>query len=178
MATKNKEWFKEFSAKYGVQFQILTGNDVTIHVAVIGGTEYNGLAQLKKSQVEQLFKNISMGKADTMENTVSVGKNTIYLNGTKYNIIDVVKGVQVNSLLDILDGAKRSHAYYGIGEWLENWNNRLSYVKTIEKDETGILEKMLLIEGYLRTGKRRFQLIELYNILSDIENEWAQLEGV
>ena len=179
MATRNRKWFDEYSEKYGVKYQVVKGNDITVHVAIIGKERHTALAQLNKSQTEALFKRISEGKAETTENTVAVtctGK--VSLNGTRHYILDVLRGVSVRSLVELMETSRGSHAYYGIGEWLMDWNNRLAYVQTIETDPFTMLEKMLLIGAYLQTGKTKFKLEEVYEMFENEVNEWNKLEGV
>ena len=162
MATKNVKWFNEFSAKFGVQVQIIKGNDVTVHVAIIGNKKYTALAQLNKAQTEDLFKSISKSNDTVKENTVCVtSTGKVSLNGTRHNIYDVVKGIPVNRLLDVMDNSKRDQIYYGIGTWLLDDNNRKQYIRSIEYSQEGYdkwepIVDSTLLKMYLDTGSREY----------------------
>ena len=156
MATKNAKWFNEFSAKFGVNFQVIKGNGVTVHVAVIGGKEYTALAQLSKGATEQLFKDIASGVVSMPENAVCVtSTGKVSLNGTRHDILDVVKGIPATRLIDIMDAGRRDSTYYGIGTWLYDFNNRVEYIKTLNYTKLNdILYDDVILKMYLDTGKK------------------------
>lgn len=102
----------------------------------------------------------------------------VYINGNKYSVLEVLNGVSVKSLFDILEDNKGSKLYYTIGEWLEDWSNRYNYVKTIDSDEYAILMNMAHIEYYLSTGERVANCLDLVTALDKVATEWARAEGV
>lgn len=96
MANKNVAWFNEFGNKYGVSYQILMSKNGTVAQAIIGHTRHNGLGQLNKAQLEELFK--SNGKTD-MDNNVTISdKGTVTINGRKYTVWDIIKDVKPTRL--------------------------------------------------------------------------------
>lgn len=96
MANKNEKWFNEFGTRYGVSYQVLMVKNGTVAQAIIGHTRHNGLGQLNKNQLEELFKN--NGKTE-IENTVTISdKGSVILNGRKYDIWDIIKNVKPTRL--------------------------------------------------------------------------------
>ena len=175
MATKNRKWFQEFSEKFNVQYQVVKGNDITVHVAVIGGERHTALAQLSKAQIEALFKRISEGKAETMENTVTVtAGGRVSLNGTRYSILETIAGIKVNRLLDILDNSVKNIAFYDFCNWLYDNNNRWDYLKTIN----GGWNEYLQLEYYFQTGEIKSDTEDLIDAWNSMAEYLAECEGV
>lgn len=174
MANKNEKWFNEFGTKYGVSYQVLMSKNGTVAQAVIGCHRHNGLGQLNKAQLEELFKN--SGVAQMGNNvTVSEDKGTVLLNGRKYDVLDVIRGIKVNKLLDIIDESKRTVAYYDFCNWLMNDINRREYLKTVEGSD---FSDYLRLECYFQTGETKSNvedLIEAWELLAD---DLAEAEGV
>lgn len=178
MATKNIAWFNTFSAKYGVQFQIIKGNKDTVHVAIIGGEQYNNLAQLKKAQVEKLFKDISMGKTSDMKNTVSVTRTgNVKVNGTNHKFLDIIRGIKVSKLLEILDNSRKDAAFYEFCNWLVDDKNRREYLKTIKGND--LWQDYLRLEYYFQTGEaQRVNQDDLFDAWIALADDLAYDEGV
>ena len=84
---------------------------------------------------------------------------------------------KVKKLLEILDKAKKTVAYYDFCNWLLNDKNRRQYLKTIKNN--CFFEDYLTIEYFLQTGE--VKAISDYNraeALDMIAPEWAEEEGV
>ena len=154
MASRNRNWVAEFSSRYNVKVQQIKGDDKTISVALLNGKQHNGLGQLNKAQTEDLFKNISQGVENTLVNNTTVCKNTIYLNGNKYDIMEVVRGIQVDKLIEIMDNGKRNQIYYNIGKWLLDAENRRKYISSLHFNRLGDAFYFSgVLKLYLDTGK-------------------------
>lgn len=174
MANKNERWFLEFSNKYGVSYQVLMAKNGTVAQAVIGHTRHNGLGQLNKNQLEELFKN--SGVAQTGNNvTVSEGKGTVLLNGRKYNVLDVIRSIKVNKLLEIIDNSKKTVAYYDFCNWLLDDSNRREYLRTVEGSSW---TDYLRLEYYFQTGEIKSNMEDLLEAWEVLADNLADVEGV
>ena len=174
MANKNEKWFNEFSVKYNVNYQILMLKNGTVYQAVIGSHRHTGLGQLNKAQLEELFKN--SGVAQMGNNvTVSEGKGTVLLNGRKYNVLDVIRGIKVNKLLDIIDNSKKTVAYYDFCNWLLDDSNRREYLRTVEGSSW---TDYLRLEYYFQTGEIKSNVEDLLEAWETLADDLAKSEGV
>ena len=176
----NINFLTELSVRYGVEFQplyskeaIAKGNLERVHKALIGGTEYNKLGSMNKAELEDIFKAVACGrKADT---DISFRGNNVYVKGNKYNVLDVIKGVKVSKLLDILDGSRKDQRFRGITEWLFDDSNRREYLKTVNGDFwTGYLA----IEHYFRETEIKTDMEDLIDTWIEMADEMAEAEGV
>lgn len=174
MANKNEKWFNEFSAKYNVNYQILMLKNGTVAQAVIGCTRHTGLGQLNKAQLEELFKNSGVTQMGNNV-TVSEGKGTVMLNGRKYNVLDVIRGIKVNKLLDIIDNSKKTVAYYDFCNWLLDDSNRREYLKTVEGSSW---TDYLRLEYYFQTGEIKSNVEDLIEAWINLADNLAGVEGV
>ena len=199
MANLNLKKLTELSVKYNVSFQPIytdkameKGTLSTVHQAIIGGNKYTGLCGYNNTQLEELFKNIANGtdnsyipmtstrksrkQSEAILKTNRNGQKVAYIGGRRYTMLDVLKGVSIKSLFDIMDNNKGKELYYTLGTWLEDWNNRLQYVRTLESKD--FLTNMAWIECYLSSGERVVKLEELYEAIDRVATEWASQEGV
>lgn len=174
MANKNEKWFNEFSTKYNVKYQILMLKNGTVYQAVIGCHRHTGLGQLNKAQLEELFKNSGVTQMGNNV-TVSEGKGTVLLNGRKYNVLDVIRGIKVNKLLDIIDNSKKTIAYYDFCNWLLNDSNRREYLRTVEGSSW---IDYLRLEYYFQTGEIKSNVEDLIEAWEVLANNLADVEGV
>lgn len=175
MANKNEKWFNEFSAKYNVNYQILMLKNGTVAQAVIGSHRHIGLGQLNKAQLEELFKN--SGVAQMGNNvTISEDKGTVLLNGRKYNVLDVIRGIKVNKLLDIIDNSKKTIAYYDFCNWLLDDSNRREYLRTVE--DCDFWTDYLRLEYYFQTGEIKSNVEDLLGAWEMLADNLADVEGV
>lgn len=174
MANKNEKWFNEFSAKYNVNYQILMLKNGTVYQAIIGGHRHTGLGQLNKAQLEELFKNNGVTQMGNNV-TVSEGKGTVMLNGRKYDVLDVIKGIKVNKLLDIIDNSKKTIAYYDFCNWLLDDSNRREYLKTVEGSSW---TDYLRLEYYFQTGEIKSNVEDLIGAWEVLADNLAEVEGV
>lgn len=125
MANKNLNKLNELSLKYNVTFQPLytkkaveKGNLEVVHNALIGGNKYTCLCTYNNAELEELFKNVANGTDNSYIETGytrksrNSDKNTIlfkgenneivYINGTKYNMFDVVKDMDYNRICELI----------------------------------------------------------------------------
>ena len=136
MATENLNKMQQLSVKYNVSFQpiysekaLASGNLKSVHKAIIGGHEYNKLCQLNNKQLEELFKQASMGKV--MDTGIVFNNNRVSINGNRYDILEVIKGVEINSLLQYLKNDNDYSDY--IKAWLlKDIKNITDYLHTID----------------------------------------------
>ena len=174
MANKNEKWFNEFSVKYNVNYQILMLKNGTVYQAVIGHTRHTGLGQLNKAQLEELFKNSGVTQMGNNV-TVSEGRGTVMLNGRKYNVLDVIRGIKVNKLLDIIDNSKKTVAYYDFCNWLLDDSNRREYLRTVEGSSW---TDYLRLEYYFQTGEIKSNVEDLIRAWETLADDLAKSEGV
>lgn len=174
MANKNEKWFNEFGIKYGVSYQILMAKNGTVAQAIIGCHRHNGLGQLNKKQLEELFKNNGVTQMGNNV-TVSEDKGTVLLNGRKYNVLDVIRGIKVNKLLDIIDSSKKTVAYYDFCNWLLNDSNRREYLRTVEGSSW---TDYLRLEYYFQTGEIKSNVEDLIGAWEMLADNLAEDEGV
>lgn len=174
MANKNEKWFNEFSAKYNVKYQILMLKNGTVAQAVIGCHRHTGLGQLNKVQLEELFKNNGVTQMGNNV-TVSEGRGTVLLNGRKYNVLDVIRGIKVNKLLDIIDNSKKTIAYYDFCNWLLDDSNRREYLRTVEGSSW---TDYLRLEYYFQTGEIKSNIEDLLGAWEVLADNLADVEGV
>lgn len=177
MATKNRKWFNEFSAKYNVTVQVIKGNMDTVHVAKIGKEHHTALAQLTKAQTEELFKRIHDGSCEVMDNKTCVTQTgRVSINGTRHDILDTIKGIKVNRLLDILDKSVKNISYYNFCNWLLDDSNRREYLRTIE--EVDFWQGYLQLEYYFQTGEIKSDISDLMQAWEELADRLAEEEGV
>ena len=177
MATKNRKWFNEFSVKYGITVQPVKFNEETIHVAKIGNEHHTALAQLTKAQTEALFKRIHDGECEVMDNKTCVTQTgRVSINGTRHDILDTIKGIKVNRLLDILDKSVKNISYYNFCNWLMVDENRREYLRTVE----GInrWQGYLQLEYYFQTGEIKSNTKDLMQAWEELADRLAEEEGV
>jgi hypothetical protein len=175
MANKNEKWFIEFGNKYGVSYQILMSKNGTVAQAIIGSYRHTGLGQLNKNQLEELFKN--SGKTDMANNvTVSSSRSTITLNGRKYGMLEIIRGIKVNKLLDIIDNSKKTVAYYDFCNWLLDDSNRREYLRTVENSDFWV--DYLRLEYYFQTGEIKSNVEDLIRAWETLADDLAGVEGV
>lgn len=173
MANKNEKWFNEFSVKYNVNYQVLMVKNGTVAQAIIGSHRHTGLGQLNKAQLEELFKNSGVAQ---MGNNVTVSdKGTVLLNGRKYDVLDVIRGIKVNKLLDIIDNSKKTIAYYDFCNWLLDDSNRREYLKTVENSD---FSDYLRLEYYFQTGEIKSNVEDLIEAWINLADNLAGVEGV
>lgn len=174
MANKNEKWFNEFGTKYNVNYQVLMVKNGTVAQAVIGSHRHNGLGQLNKNQLEELFKNSGIAQMGNNV-TVSEDKGTVLLNGRKYNVLDVIRGIKVNKLLDIIDNSKKTVAYYDFCNWLLDDSNRREYLRTVEGSSW---TDYLRLEYYFQTGEIKSNIEDLIEAWISLADNLAKSEGV
>ena len=176
----NINFLTELSVKYNVEFQplysadaIKKGNLERVHKALIGGQEYNKLGNMKKSELEDIFKAVACGrKADT---GITFRGNSVYVYGNRYNVLDIIRGIKVGKLLDILDESKKNARFYAICEWLSDDANRREYLKTVNGD---FWSGYLALEHYFRHTEIKTDLDELVETWIELADELADDEGV
>ena len=177
MAKNNRKFMTELSAKYNVPFQPIkwsASNTNRISVALIGGKEYNKLADTNNEKLEEIFKNASMGIVT--DNSIVVKGNNLVINGRYHDMLEMFRGVSVKKVLRYLDNAKRDKIYYDVCEWLMNDVNRREYLKTIEGND--FWGDYLRLEHYFRTTERYASLGDLFETWEIMAQELAEQEGV
>lgn len=164
MANKNLKKLQELSAKYNVPFQPLytakaleNGNLQVVHNIMLRGQKITCLQQMTHEQLEKLFKGETAEKQaeKKQDNTVVFTKNnTISINGNRYNLLDVIKDMEISYVYEIIENymthgeewqiemAEKLRAYMlngGFVEWLE-YQYKKEYGETVEEyaEKTGL----------------------------------------
>ena len=180
----NLSKLQQLSAQYNVTFQPLysadalaKGNTQRVHKAVIGKHEYNKLGSANNTQLENIFKAEAYGQQadDNVTGTV-IKSDSVYINGRKHDMLEVVRGVKVHSLLNYLSETKKDSNYYNLCTWLMDSKNRYQYLRTMENGS--LIDDYFKLEYFFRTNKI-YPTIE--DLLSTIEidlYERAKAEGL
>ena len=185
----NLQKLQQLATQYNINFQPLysadalsKGNLNRVHRAVIGKHEYNKLGSANNTQLESIFKAEACGTTFTQTterkttSSIRVNDNGVYINGRRHDMLEIVRGVKVHSLLNYLSETKKDSNYYNLCTWLMDSKNRYQYLRTIENGS--LIDDYFKLEYFFRTNKI-YPTIE--DLLSTIEidlYERAKAEGL
>lgn len=119
MAKKNLKKLTALSIAYNVPFQplytkeaIAKNNLEVVHMALINGQKVTCLQQLNNMDYEKLFKGETLTESTTKQDntTVFTKKGTVSINGNRYNMLDLIKDMDMVNVYEIVDH------YIGHGE--------------------------------------------------------------
>lgn len=120
MANENAKRILEAISKYGLQCQVTYGKNPKQITSILVKGQKISTSSWSGQDIDNKIKALACG--ETLENNVSFKGDSVYLNGNRYNILDIVKDIEYNRLIELLAENKEKHAdaVQAIQDWLKN----------------------------------------------------------
>lgn len=137
MANENAKRILEAINEYGLQCQVTYGKNPKQITSILVKGQKISTSSWSGQDIDTKIQALACG--ETLENNVSFKGDSVYLNGNRYNILDIVKDMEYNQLMKVLSeyAEDKKKEVQIIKDWLkENLWLYLFAQKRLIGDET------------------------------------------
>ena len=120
MANENAKRILESINRHGLACQVTYGKNPKQITSIMVNGKKISTSSWSGQDIDNKIKALACG--ETLENNVSFKGDSVYLNGNRYAILDLIKDIEYNRLIELLAENKETHAneVNAIKDWLKN----------------------------------------------------------